>query len=137
SGNLKAVITERWQMPSQMPLSYVEPLSHAAARKPGDKEPKDSMAWQFYTGTLDPNKRTRASFLVLVALDVRKLPMKSTKDGKTVIRKGMFDDLDPIDEELLERLAQTTQGCLIGKKRLAALNKRVGERFKMSALEYT
>ena len=26
SGNLKAVVTERWQMPSQMPLSYTEPL---------------------------------------------------------------------------------------------------------------
>jgi putative ABC transport system permease protein len=136
SGNLKVVVTERWQMPSQMPLSYAGPLSRGAARKPGDKEPKDSMAWQFYTGTLDPEKRTREHLIVLVAMDVHKLPRKSHKDGK-VITKGMIDDLDPIDEELIEKLAQTTQGCLLGKKRLKTLNKRIGDRFKMTALEYT
>jgi putative ABC transport system permease protein len=137
SGTLKAVVTERWQMPSQMPLSYVEPLSHGAARKPGDKEPTDSMAWQFYLGTLDPVKRTRENLIVLIAMDVRKLPTKSYKDGKLIVTKGMVSDMDPLDLELVEKLAQTTQGCLLGKRRLAALNKRVGERFKMTGLEYT
>ncbi|HLJ91661.1 MAG TPA: ABC transporter permease [Gemmataceae bacterium] len=137
SGNLKAIVTERWQMPSQMPLSYVGPLSHGAARKAGDKEPKDSMAWQFYIGTLDAVKKTRENMVVLVAMDVRKLPRKSQRDGKVIITKGMIDDLDPIDEALIEKLAQTTQGCLLGKKRLKALNKKVGERFKITGLEYT
>jgi putative ABC transport system permease protein len=49
----------------------------------------------------------------------------------------MIDDLDPIDEGLIEKLAQNTQGCLLGKKRLKALNKKVGERFKITGLEYT
>jgi putative ABC transport system permease protein len=137
SGNLKAVVTERWQMPHQMPLWYAGPLSRGAARKTGDKEPKDSMAWQFYIGTLDATKRTRENLVVLVAMDVRKLPRKSHKDGKVIIAKGMIDDLDPIDEGLVEKLAQTTQGCLLGKKRLKALNKQIGERFKMTALEYS
>jgi putative ABC transport system permease protein len=137
SGNLKVVVTERWQMPSQMPLSYTGPLSRAAARKMSDKQPKDSMAWQIYTGTLDADKRTRENLIPLIAMDVRKLPRKSHRDGKVIVTKGMIDDLDPIDEELIEKLAQTTQGCLLGKKRLQRLNKRVGERFKMTALEYT
>jgi len=137
SGNLSVVVTERWQMASQMPLWYTEPLSRGAARKTGDKEPKDSMAWQFYTGTLDADKRTRENLVVLVAMDVRKLPRKSHEDGKVIVSKGMIDDLDPIDEELIEKLAQTTQGCLLGKKRLKALNKKIGERFKMTALDYT
>jgi putative ABC transport system permease protein len=135
SGNLKAVVTERWQMSSQMPLWYAGPLSHAAARKVGDKEPKDSMAWQFYIGTLDAVKKTRENLVVLVAMDARKLPKKSA-DGK-IIAKGMIDDLDPIDEGLVEKLTQTTQGCLLGSSRLRALNKKVGERFKITALEYT
>src|SRR5260370_40631112 len=59
SGNLKAVVTERWQMPSQMPLSYTEPLSHAAARKAGDQEPKDSTDWPFYIARLDAVTETR------------------------------------------------------------------------------
>src|SRR5947208_4684136 len=108
SGTRRAVVTERWQMPSQMPLSYVEPLSHAAARNPGDKEPKDSMAWQFYIGTLDPEKRSRQNLIILVAMDVRKLPTKRQRDGKVVVTQGMIDDLDALDEELIEKLAQTT-----------------------------
>ncbi len=137
SGNMKAIVTERWQMPSQMPLTYTEPLSHGAARKEGDKLPKDSMAWQFYIGTLDAAKKTRENLVVLVAMDVRKLPRKSLHEGKIKIDKGMINDLDPLDEELIDKLAQTTQGCLLGKKRLAALNKKVGERFKITGLEYT
>jgi putative ABC transport system permease protein len=137
SGNLKAIVTERWQRPSQMPLGYTEPLSRGAARKAGDKLPKDSMAWQFYIGTLDPVKKTRENLVVLVAMDVRKLPRKSHRDGKIVIDKGIMEDLDPIDEELIDKLAQTTQGCLLGKRRLAALQKKVGERFKVTGLEYT
>src|SRR5215470_6029211 len=67
SGNRKAIVTERWQRPSQMPLWYTEPLSRGAARRPGDKLPKDSMAWQFYIGTLDPVKKTRENLVVFIA----------------------------------------------------------------------
>lgn len=137
ASNLKVVVTERWQINSQMPLSYAGPLTHGAARRPGDKEPKDSMAWQFYVGSLNAEKKTRDDLIGLIATDVRKLPKKSHKDGKVIITKGMVDDLDPIEEELIEKLAQTTQGCLLGTKRLKALNKRVGERFRITGLEYT
>jgi putative ABC transport system permease protein len=44
----------------------------------------------------------------------------------------MIDDLDPVDKELVDKLAETTDGCLIGRKRLKTLNKKVGERFKVS-----
>jgi hypothetical protein len=30
----------------------------------------------------------------------------------------MIDDLDPLDKELVDRLAETTNGCLLGRKRL-------------------
>src|SRR5262249_32574948 len=64
-----------------------------------------------------------------VAMDARHLP---TRVGKTVTHKGMIDDLNPVDKELVDKLAQTTTGCLVGRKRLAMLNKRVGERFKVN-----
>jgi putative ABC transport system permease protein len=136
---LKAIVTERWQMPSQMPLSYAGPLSDAAARKPGDKKPKESMGWQFYAGSLDKGAtKTRDNRVLMVAMDVRKLPRKSVRDGKVVVvNKNMIEDLDPIDEEIIQKLEQTTQGCLLGSHRLKALNKRVGERFTMYAWEYT
>ena len=34
--NLKAIITERWQIPSQMPFSYANTLTDGAAREAGD-----------------------------------------------------------------------------------------------------
>lgn len=127
-GDLKAIVSDRYDMQGQMPLSYAGPLSDGAARKPGDKRPVDSMAWQYYLGTLDAQNRTRENLLALIATDARHLP---TKVGKEVTHKGMIDDLDPLDKELVDKLARTTDGCVIGRKRLKALDKRVGERFKV------
>lgn len=125
-GNLKAIVTDRYDMQGQLPLSYAGPLSQGAAQKPSDKVPVDSMAWQIYLGTLDRENRTRENLVVLVATDAHHLP---TKVGQTVTRKGMIDDLDPLDKELVDKLADTTTGCLLGRKRLKTLNKQVGERF--------
>ena len=44
----------------------------------------------------------------------------------------MVDDLDPVDKVLVDRLEETTDGCLLGRKRIKTLNKRVGEHFKAS-----
>jgi putative ABC transport system permease protein len=131
-GNLKAIVTDRYDLQGQMPLSYVGPLSQGAFRKPGDKTPVGSMAWQFYLGTLDPENQTRENLVVLVAMDARKLP---TKVDKVVTQKGMIDDLDPIDKEIVDRLAGTTYGCLLGRKRLKNLNKKVGERFTVNGTQ--
>jgi putative ABC transport system permease protein len=87
------------------------------------------MAWQIYLGTLDREKKTRENLVILVALDARQLP---TRVGKTVTHKGMIDDLDPVDKELVDKLARTTNGCLLGRKRLQTLSKKVGEHFKVS-----
>ena len=57
SGNLKAIVSDRFDMQGQMPLSYIAPLSRGAARKADDKKPVDSMAWQIYLGTLPPIPR--------------------------------------------------------------------------------
>jgi putative ABC transport system permease protein len=126
ANNLKAIVTDRYDMQGQLPLSYVGPLSHGAATKPGDKVPADSMSWQVYLGTLNAEKQTRENLIVLVATDTNTLP---TKSGKVVTHKGMFDDLDPVDKDLVDKLAQTTNGCLLGRKRLKTLNKEVGEHF--------
>jgi putative ABC transport system permease protein len=90
------------------------------------------MAWQFYLGTIDVEKRTRESMVILVGMDARQLP---TKEGKAVTHKGMIDDLDPVDKELVEKLENTTNGCLLGQKRLKMLKKAVGERFKCSGMQ--
>jgi putative ABC transport system permease protein len=127
-GNRKAVVTDRYDAQGQLPLSYAGPLSQGAARKAGDTVPVDSMSWQIYLGTLDPEKRTHENLVILIATDARHLP---TKVG-LVSHKGMIEDIDPVDKALVDKLAETTNGCLLGRKRLVSLNKKVGERFTVS-----
>src|SRR5205807_3715801 len=117
SSNLKAIATVRYDMAGRMPLSYADPLSHGAASKPGDKEPIDSMAWQFYIGTLGTGKSVRENLVFLLACDATKLPWKEQRDGKTILHKGFFDDLDPMEPAVIEALREKKNGCLIGRKR--------------------
>lgn len=123
SKDLKAIITERWQIPSQMPYAYAPALSEGAAKRPSDAHPTDAMTWSFYGGTLDPAKRTRENIVFFFAMDPRKL-------------RGMMDALDDIDESLVQKMLQNKRAVLIGRERMAAINKRVGERFSLTSLNY-
>jgi putative ABC transport system permease protein len=137
TGNLKAIVTERWQMNSQMPLGYESDLANGAASSKGDKEPTDSMTWQFYRGTIDPAKTRREDVVAMVAMDVTKLPHTIRRGDQLITVRGMVDDLDPLDGEIIEKLKQTRIGCVMGQKRLQTINKRVGERFKLTSFDYT
>jgi putative ABC transport system permease protein len=128
--NLKAIVSERWQFPSQMPFSYADTLIEGAAREETDVRPMDNMTWQFFGGTLDPTKSTRSQRLFAFAMDPNKL-------------RTMMDDLDrlPADQaaELNAAVAKMNanrQGAIFGKDWLAILNKRVGDRFTLYGLNY-
>jgi putative ABC transport system permease protein len=129
ASNRKAIVTDRYDMQGLLPLSYAGPLSQGAAWKPGDKIPVSSMSWQIYLGTLDQVSRTRDNLVILIATEPRHIP---TRVEKVVTHKGMIEDLDPVDKALVDKLAETKDGCLLGRRRLDRLNKRVGERFKVT-----
>ena len=101
NANFKAIVTERWRIPSQMPFAYAESLSDGAARRPGDVRPSDSMTWQFYGGTLDPTNRTRDNSLFAFAMQPSKIAT-------------MMDEFDtlPHDSEAYRQLVDVT-GSLI------------------------
>jgi len=104
--NLKAIVTERWSIPSRMPFAYAASLSEGAAQKPGDVRPTDSMTWQFYGGTLEPQKYTRQSIIFAIACEPEKLA--TMMDG--------LESLPPKEEEELragiQRLKANRQGIL-------------------------
>ena len=128
SQNFRAMVTERWAIPSRLPFSYADPLSRGAARNPGDVQPLDSMTWQFYGGTLDPAKLTRQSIVFGIACDPEKLA--TMMDG--------LDDL-PADQERqlhedIAKLKANRRGIIAGRSHLDATNKRIGERFKLTGI---
>src|SRR5204863_8683139 len=76
SRNLKAIITEKYQIPSMMPFAYAASLAEGAPRKKDDyhiNPDRDSMTWSFYGGTIDPLKKTRENTVFFFAMDPSKL----------------------------------------------------------------
>jgi len=130
SKDFKAIVTERWQIPSQMPYSYEASLSEGAASRPSDVRPDDSMTWQFYGGTIDPNKRTRENIVFFFAMDPMKfLPMMDGLDALTPEQRADVD-------RMCREMKKDKRKVILGKDRLKAINKRVGERFKVTSMNY-
>ena len=130
ASNLKAIVSERWTLPSQMPYSYATSLSEGASREPDDLRPEDSMTWSFFGGSLDPKTRTFDNSLFAFALQPQKL-------------LTMMDELDslPADQKerfgkVVDKLASNRQGLILGEDRLAAIDRRVGDRITLYGLNY-
>jgi putative ABC transport system permease protein len=128
--NFKAIVTERWQIPSQMPFAYADPLSQGAARSDSDVRPTDSMTWQFFGGSTDQGERTRENSVFAFAMDPRKL-------------NTMMDELDslpaPQAEELqtlVDKMVENRQGIVMGRERLRALGRQVGDRLTLYSFNY-
>jgi putative ABC transport system permease protein len=131
SKDLKAIVTERWQIPSQMPFSYAQSLSEGAAGKPGDIRPTDSMTWQFYGGTLDAGEKpTRENMIFFFCMEPSKV--LTMMDG--------LDQFSPSDLEkikwALKEIEKDPRKVVIGADRLKAMNKRVGERIAVYSFNY-
>ncbi len=127
--NIKGIVTERWQIPSQMPYSYAEGLSRGAPdkTKPDSVEvkPDDSMTWQFYGGTIDPKSRTRDAIIFFFAMDPKKI-------------NKMMDELDELKGERMKDLEASIQkmcekrtGIIIGPDRLKSLQNVVGKQLRV------
>lgn len=130
SQNLKGIVTERWQIPSQMPFAYAASLEEGAARGPGDVRPLDSMTWQFYGGSLDPKNQTFENNLFALAMEPAKLTT-------------MMDELDSLPPGQAEpfaaavrKMEENPQGLIVGEGKLEQMNKRVGDRIKIFSLNY-
>ncbi len=129
--DLKAIVTERWQIPSQMPFAYADALSRGAAAKPGDIRPTDSMTWQFFGGTLEQTKPTRENMIFFFCMEPKKvLTMMDGIDQFSASDRAQLEaGLDAMDKD--------PRKVVIGSERLKALNKRVGERISVYSFNYT
>ncbi len=127
--NLKAIVTERWSIPSRLPFAYAAPISDGAVRQPGDIRPDDSMTWQFYLGSLDPKNLTRDSFIFAIACEPDKLGR--IENGKFVTMMDGLESLSPKDQaallEAIDRLKANRQGIILGYNHLANINRMTGD----------
>jgi putative ABC transport system permease protein len=132
--NLKGIITEKYQIPSQMKPSHLQGIKDMIAELPADQRPDNVednlMTWAFVGGTLDPNKRTFQNSLFFFATE----PEKILK---------MMPGLEDLTGEELDQLRKATaamerepKAVVIGAERLRQLGKRVGDRMKVTSLNY-
>lgn len=127
--NLKAIVSERWQFPSMMPLPYADTLAEGAARDAEHARPTDFMTWQFFGGRIGGDE-SRNDRLFAFAMDPNKL-------------RTMMDDLDvlPADQAaelhaMIEKMNENRQGIILGREWMTILNKRVGDRFILNGMNY-
>lgn len=128
SKDMKLIITERWQVPSLLPMKYADYLDPGSPSfldgLKGKYGTRDFMTWSFYGGSTDPDHLTSPDYMIFFFVM-----------NPDHIRP-MMEDADQIDEAVIEKLRKTRNGCLVGPDRLAKLNKRVGERFKVTSINY-
>lgn len=133
SKDLKIIVTYKWSVPSQIPMTHADYLNpSSSALLPGLRDektgkplygPKDFMVWSFYGGTTDPTKMTADSILFFFVMEPDQII-------------PMMDDLGDLDPQLVEKLKEKPQACLVGSDKLKALDKRVGESFKLTSFNY-
>ncbi|MFO0917638.1 MAG: ABC transporter permease [Planctomycetaceae bacterium] len=134
AANLKAIITERWQIPSQMPFAYASGLSEGAPHRPGDIRvaPNNAMTWSFFVGATDPDSSKRSNETFMFAFAMKPRSALTMMDG--------FEDLEGAEREHLEKGVQLLEarrdGLIIGKERLKSLGRQVGDRLKIYGLNY-
>lgn len=130
AANFKIIVTERWQIPSRMPVAYASSLREGAAREPGDVRPTDSMTWQFYGGTIDATKRTRENFLFFICTQPDKVA--TMMDELEDLQGGKRDEL----LRAIEKMKAKRNGVLIGEGLLKRLKKRVGDRMTITSVNF-
>ena len=143
--DLKVIVTEKWQAGSQMPWAYARPLSEGAAdrRRPYDVRPQDSMTWQFYIGTLDAAKKTRENLVFFIALEPRKILTmmdalldEFTPAGEEHRKRPSAEEIARL-QEAVRQMERNKRAVILGKERLKAINKQVGERFSVTGINYS
>jgi putative ABC transport system permease protein len=144
SKNLKLIISEKYQLPSQMPMAYYDRIATGGYEKEGDYQvdpKKDAMYWAFFGGTIDPEHRTRENTVFFFAMEPRKLLSIDPKTGQYLT---MMEDIDQVPDDLKKQLAAACQKMdedpryvLVGASRLAAMNKKVGETIKVTSFNYS
>jgi putative ABC transport system permease protein len=134
SKDLKIIVTYKWSVPSQIPMTHADYLNPSSpALLPGLKDektgkplyygPNDFMTWSFFGGTTDAKKVSADTMLFFFVMEPEQII-------------PMMDDLADFDPSLVAAMKANPKACLLGRDKLRTLNKQVGERFRLTSINY-
>lgn len=132
--NLKAIITEKHQIPSQMPRSYENQIADIAFKLPPEMRPKngtdDIMTWSFIGGSTDANNRSLKNTVFFFAMEPRKL--LTMMDGLEDLSASEMAQL----KWAVDEMEHNSKAVVIGEEKLELMEKRVGDRIKITCFNY-
>jgi putative ABC transport system permease protein len=127
SQEIKLIVTEKWQLPSQMPLTHANYLNPKHPNFLPELRPyvgdDDFMTWSFYGGSTELGKMTRENVVFMFCMSPDHI-------------KPMMDDLQDLPDAVIAELKRDPQNVLMGQERLEQLKMRVGDKFKIYSLNY-
>jgi putative ABC transport system permease protein len=112
--DLKLIVSERWQVPSRLPMSHADYLD---PRHPqflpelrGIYGPEDFMTWSIFGGSLDPTKQTQDNAIFFIVVDPAKI-------------RPMMDRLSDLDPALVAKMTdpRKPEAVLIGSEKLRSI----------------
>lgn len=134
STNIKAIVTEKWQIPSMMPYSYAAGLSDGAA-DPNDANavhPQDYMTWGFFVGSTESNPAKRGFENLFFSFIMEPEKARTMLDNIDVLSDEQAQDLI----EGIRRMKEVRNGVIIGQGRLNKMQKRIGDRITVYGRNY-
>jgi putative ABC transport system permease protein len=132
--NFKAIVTHKTLIPSQMPSGHYTTFKELIKTLPPDMQPangeNDLMSWSFVFATTDPvNKRPENN-----------LPMFCMEPDKITTMMDGLDDLTGDEKRQLDDaikvMLRNDTALVVSQMKLKKMNLRVGQRVKMTGLNY-
>ena len=134
--NFKIIMTEKYSIPSLMPPKYETDLKHLIETMPPDLRPvngdDDVIAWSFVAGTTDPSNPKPENALFMFCVEPRKIPLMMDGLEKKDLTDSEYAEL----QECVRLMQEDHRRILVSKSRLQKMNVKVGDKLKLSSLNY-
>jgi putative ABC transport system permease protein len=134
--NFKVIMTEKYSIPSLMPPGYEGRLKGLIAQLPKELQPvngdDDVIAWSFVGGTTDPTNPRPENAMFAFCVDPKKIT--TMMDG--LEKKDLTDAEYAQMLDYQRQMQEDFRRVIVSKTRLEKMNLRVGQKIKLSGLNY-
>lgn len=125
--DLKLIVSEKRQLPSQLPITHADLLDPDSPSQiselRGKYTSRDFMTWSFFGGTTHPTIRNMDTIVFFFSMNPDHI-------------KTMMEEMENFDDALIAKLKSKKNACLMGRDRMAKINRKVGETFKVYSFNY-
>jgi len=138
--NFRAIMTEKYTVPSQMPRGYVDKLTDLAMTLPEGERPvngaDDVMSWSFFFGTTDPKSMRPENIVFMFGLDPMRV-LNIDKEGKyySVLDDEFAEGLTDAERDYVysvcREMKDDPRKIVLSQSRLDAMGLQVGQEIKV------